>query len=132
MKALEALNTDETILEEIGYRLGRQRLALNLTQSELADQAGVSKSTVERIERGESAQLSSWIRILRALGFVEGLNQLIPEPQPSPMAQLKLRGKERQRARKKKAKPPTYRGVAAPGSKVAETSPAPWVWGEDR
>ncbi len=132
MKRIEALNTDAAILEEVGHRLGRHRLALNLTQGELADQAGVSKSTVERIERGESAQLSSWIRILRALGFVEGLNQLVPAPTISPIAQLKLRGKERKRARKKRPKVTLYREGSPASQKVAETSPKPWVWGEDR
>lgn len=131
MKAMDPLLTDESILKEIGYRLSRQRLALNLTQTELADRAGVSKSTVERIEGGDSAQLSSWIRILRALGLVTGLDQLVPEPQPSPMAQLKLRGKERQRARKKKKTRTTYTTGSTPGKKVAEKSPKPWVWGED-
>lgn len=130
MKNIESINTDEAILAEMGSRLARQRLGLNLTQNELADRAGISKSTVERIEGGGSAQLSSWIRILRALGFVEGLNQLVPEPQPSPIAQLKLRGKERQRARKKKKRAP-YPADAPQGQKVAEKGPAPWVWGED-
>lgn len=38
-----------------------------LTQADLGEQAGVSKSTVERVEIGASVQLTTVIRILRIL-----------------------------------------------------------------
>lgn len=91
--------TDEVILHEVGERLARIRLDRNLTQAELADQAGVSKRTVERMESGEVAtQLSGLVRVCRALQLIEGFNALIPEPVPSPMSRLKMRGKLRLRA----------------------------------
>jgi len=89
---------DEAILTEIGRRLARRRVDQALTQATLAEQAGVSKRTVERLEAGASTQLSSLIRILRALGLQEELLRLVPEMGPSPMDLLKLKGKERQRA----------------------------------
>lgn len=58
----------------------------------------MSKRTVERIEAGRSTQLSSLIRVFRALGLLANFNLLIPEPIPSPIEQLKLRGKVRERA----------------------------------
>ena len=90
--------TEELILAELGQRLTRVRLDQNLTQGGVAEQAGVSRRTVERFEAGESIQLSNLIRLCRALGLVAGFNGLIPEPSLSPMAQLKMRGKVRQRA----------------------------------
>jgi transcriptional regulator with XRE-family HTH domain len=91
--------TDEMILSELGGRLGRARLEKNLTQAQLAEQAGISKRTVERLESGAVAtQLSGFIRVCRVLGLVERLDLLVPEPAPSPLAQLKLHGKKRQRA----------------------------------
>jgi DNA-binding XRE family transcriptional regulator len=44
--------TDEGILRELGARLAGVRLGHNLTQAALAEQAGVSKRTVERLESG--------------------------------------------------------------------------------
>jgi transcriptional regulator with XRE-family HTH domain len=44
--------TDEVILGELGGRLAKIRLEHNLTQAQLATQAGVAKRTVERWEAG--------------------------------------------------------------------------------
>ena len=104
---------DEVILSQLGERLGRIRLDRNLTQAELAIEAGVSKRTVERMEAGGATQLVNLVRVCRALGLVEGFETLIPEPVASPVAQLKLRGKTRKRA-----------------SSVKSTEPAgKWQWG---
>ncbi len=91
-------HTDAVVLVELGARLRRHRLRLNMTQAELAREAGVSKSTVERLEAGSSTQLSSFVRLLRALDLLENLNLLAREPAPSPMEELRFRGKQRQRA----------------------------------
>jgi hypothetical protein len=72
---------------------------------------------VERLEAGESTQLSSLIRILRALGLLDRFEALVPEPLPSPIEQLQLQGKQRQRA----------------SGRSAEDEPAEggWTWGDD-
>ena len=72
-------HTDLAILSEIGERVSRCRLDLNLTQAKLAAAAGVSKRTVERMESGESVQLTSFVEILRALDLVENLETLVPK-----------------------------------------------------
>ena len=96
--------SDEAILQELGARLTRARIEHNLTQAALAEQAGVSKRTVERLESGEVAtQLSGFLRVCRALGLLERFEALLPEPAPSPMAQLKQQGRKRQRATGKRA-----------------------------
>lgn len=108
---------DEAILKEIGNRLARARLERNLTQIQLATEAGVSKSTVQRLELGNVAtQLSGFIRVCRALDVVDRFDALIPEPVPSPIAQLKLRGKERRRASQ---------------TKTAKSSAKKWQWGDE-
>jgi len=89
---------DDTILAEIGERVTRLRLDLQLTQADVAEQAGVAKRTVERIEAGASAQMSSIIRILRVLDLLPGLDRMIPEAGPRPMDLLRRKGKVRQRA----------------------------------
>lgn len=110
------LMTDDSILEELGRRLARRRLDLQLTQAELAERAGVSKRTVERMEAGAAAQTPSLIRILRVLDLLRGLDQLIPENGPRQMDLLKLKGKERKRASS---------GVTAGGPSKK------WSWGDD-
>ena len=90
--------TDEAILAELGARLSSVRLSRNLTQAELAHDAGVSKRTVERIEAGQSTQLTSFIRILRTLDLLDGLELSLPAPQPGPMDLLRRSGKAPQRA----------------------------------
>jgi transcriptional regulator with XRE-family HTH domain len=108
--------TDDAVLEELGRRLERRRLDLQLTQAKLAEQAGVSKRTVERMEAGAAAQTLSLIRILRVLELLQGLDRLIPEAGPRPMDLLKLKGKERKRAS---------------SSRAADKPGEVWSWGDD-
>ncbi|NOX42662.1 MAG: transcriptional regulator [Gammaproteobacteria bacterium] len=95
---ISKLLTDDAILAEIGGRVARRRLDLQLTQADVAEQAGIAKRTVERTESGASAQMSSMIRILRVLDLLPGLDGLIPDAGPRPMDLLKRKGKVRQRA----------------------------------
>ena len=91
--------SDDAILREIGSRLATVRLAQNLTQAALADEAGISKRTVERLESGEvAARLSGLVRVCRALNMVDRLEALVPSPMVSPVEQLKLAGRRRKRA----------------------------------
>ena len=108
--------TNQAILQELGERLAGARLARNLTQAALAEQAGVAKRTVERLESGEAAtQLSGFVRVCRALGLLERLDALIPEQTVSPMTLLKMQGRKRQRAS---------------GRKAARGEAKKWQWGE--
>lgn len=70
MKIKNSTKTD-VVLKEIGVRLTRQRMLAKLTQAGLAEKAGVSKRTVERIEAGSSIQLSTMIQVLRVFGLLE-------------------------------------------------------------
>jgi len=104
---ISKLLSDENILVELGERVARRRLDLQFTQADVAEQAGVAKRTVERIEAGASAQMSTMIRILRVLDLTDGIDLVLPEPQPRPMDLLKRKGKVRQRASKpRRADPP--------------------------
>lgn len=112
----DTTTADQVILKEIGERIAGVRLNQNLTQAILAEQAGVSKRTVERLEAGESVQITSLIRLLRSLGLQQRLEVLFPEPVASPIAQLKLQGKKRRRA----------------SSKVSRSSKGTsWSWGDE-
>jgi transcriptional regulator with XRE-family HTH domain len=51
-----------------GHRLSERRKALDLTQSEVADRMGVTKSRVSQIERGEISTIEAVARYVQALG----------------------------------------------------------------
>ena len=108
--------SDKEILADLGHRLGRCRVELELTQADLAREAGVSKRTVERVEAGESVQTTTLVRILRVMELLEALDAAIPKVGPRPMDLLKLRGKERQRASSKKRN---------------KESGGEWSWGDE-
>ena len=112
---IEGLLTDEAILAELGRRFAQHRLELQLTQEMLAEQAGVSKRTVERVEAGGTTQISTMIRILRVLGLLDRLETLVPETGPRPMDLLKLKGKVRERA----------------SGKRKPTNEIPWKWSDE-
>ncbi|MCA8969465.1 MAG: helix-turn-helix transcriptional regulator [Planctomycetes bacterium] len=115
----EPASPEQALLRRLGERLARTRLDLDLTQAALAREAGVSKSTIERLENGESTQLSNFLRILRALGLVDFLSNLLVEPPPSPIELLKLQGKRRQRASRNDRKPR--------GSRASKS----WTWDDE-
>ena len=114
--------TDEAVLSELGARLERTRLERDLSQLELAAEAGVERKSVQRIEGGEPVRLVSLIRVLRALDLLDGLDRLVPEPLPSPIELLKLHGRRRRRASGE-------RGGDADAEEEAKES---WRWGDER
>lgn len=109
--------SDAAILAELGARLAQTRLERNLSQGQLAVEAGVSKRTVERLEAGQSAQLASLIRVLRALDLVAHFDLLVPAPVASPLAQLKLKGRKRARASRR--------------PRSGRTGGTRWTWDDD-
>lgn len=92
------IQAESAILAELGARFSQARLDRNWPQEGLAQAAAVSKRTVERLEAGQSVQLSSLIGILKALGLLRNLDQLVPATGPRPIEQLKHRGRIRRRA----------------------------------
>lgn len=82
-------------------RLEQIRLSRNMTQRALAEEAGVSPRTVNRIASGEGISLDTFIRILSALRIQQNLSALLPDPSVRPIERVALEGRERQRARPK-------------------------------
>jgi putative transcriptional regulator len=109
---------DKAILGELGHRLERTRLERNLSQKQLAHEAGVSKATIERLEAGEPIKSTNLVRVLRSLEMLEALDRLIPEPLPSPVERLRLQGRERHRASGSRRREPPQ-------------EPGPWRWGDE-
>ena len=111
--------TDMVVLREIGDRLERRRIDAGLTQAELAEEAGISKRTVERIEAGHSTDFVLLIRTLRVLKLFETLDQLVPDLPQSPLMLLKGRGRAPKRVGHSRR---------LPGGTAAPKAAAPWKW----
>ena len=93
-------------------RLEEIRLSKNISQAELAKEAGVSRSTVTRVADGQSISLDSFIRVVKALGLADHLAALLPDPEVRPVELVSHEGQHRRRASGKR-KPPE-----------------PWSWGD--
>ncbi len=96
----QELSTDR-IEAIIGKNIKSLRIKKNLTQSELAARAGLSKRTISNIENGNGASLASLIDVFRVLGMLENLAALFPSTELSPLELLKAQGKKRKRASSK-------------------------------
>src|SRR5690625_1838547 len=90
--------SDTAIPERLGQRLAHYRLNRNLTQEQIALEAGVSRRSVSKLENGHVVDTRILIRILRALGLISQLDTLAPEQEASPITLLEARSKERLRA----------------------------------
>ena len=81
---------------------------------ELAEQAGVSRSTLSRLADGKPISLDSFVRVMQALGLSDHLAALLPDPSVRPVERVRFDGGERQRAGRKSA-----------------ATPAQWTWGDE-
>lgn len=120
---LDEIMTDAGVLAELGRRLERHRLERNLTQAEMAVQAGIGQATVQRAERGQSVQMTSMIKLLRTLGLLGALDLAVPESIDLPIAQLE---REQRKIRR--------RGRGRRAGRSAESTEAtqePWRWGHE-
>lgn len=105
---MEKINTgwvamsDRAIILAIGNYIKEKRLSINITQTQVAEKAGINRSTLVKIENGESITLISLIQILRALDLLHILDIFKIEKIISPIELAKIEKKKRQRARGKK------------------------------
>ena len=89
-------NNNSAILRELGARIKRNRIDMQLSQQDFAAKAGISTRTLSAAENGEDIRLSNLLRILRTLGCLENLDLLIPELGFDPESYRTL-GRERKR-----------------------------------
>ena len=90
------------IAEELGERLKQSRLNADMTQVEVAEQAGVSRKAVLNAEKGK-AQLEVLIAIMGALKLIGQLDNFLPSQEVSPIQLAKLLGRKRQRASRQRS-----------------------------
>lgn len=81
------------LARELGERLKNCRLGRRLEQTELAERAGISDRTVRALEKGTGSSVDSLLRVMKALGILEGLDAMVPPgPSVDPLVLLKRKG----------------------------------------
>jgi len=96
--------SDKAISKQIGKFIRYHRLAQNKTQDTLAVEAGISRSTLSLLERGEPVTLPTFIQVLRVLDQLQVMSIFEIHETLSPLALAKLQKQQRQRARRRKSK----------------------------
>ncbi|MGB0934000.1 MAG: helix-turn-helix domain-containing protein [Lishizhenia sp.] len=90
--------SDKSILETIGTFIQTHRLNQNKSQSIVAKDAGISRSTLSLLERGEKVRIDSLIQVLRVLDLLYIMDIFEVKEEISPVEYAKLKKKQRQRA----------------------------------
>jgi DNA-binding XRE family transcriptional regulator len=93
-------------ISELQVLLGEQvqalRFSRNLDQITTAEKAGISEKALRNLEAGRGSTVASFLRVLKALDSLDGLELLAPRPSVSPLALLRS-SKARQRVRQSSA-----------------------------
>lgn len=97
------VSSSTAIASTLCRRLDEIRLSKNISQTELAKQAGVSRRTLTRMADGETISLDSFIRVIKALGLAGHLANLLPDPAVRPVELAAHQGQQRRRASGKPA-----------------------------
>lgn len=91
------------IIQELGKRYALYRKRMKLTQKQVAEHSGLSIYTISCFENGTQTGLTiaSFIKLLRAIDYVDEMAKLLPQLPPSPreiyLKQHKLYHKENNR-----------------------------------
>ncbi len=64
-------------MRKLGEDLNAWRRLRRLTVDEVADRAGIGRSTVLRLEAGEGATLENALRVARALGVLDSMTNSV-------------------------------------------------------
>ena len=90
--------SDNAIVKQIGAFIKHQRMEQNKTQAILANAAGISRSTLSLLERGETVTLATLIRVLRILDVLYILDAFVVHQTISPLLLAKIEKDKRKRA----------------------------------
>jgi transcriptional regulator with XRE-family HTH domain len=93
--------SDQGLLNIIGQFVQHSRLQQNKTQQQVAEAAGINRSTVGQIEKDNGGTLLSLLQILRVIEQLPILSAFEVEQKISPLQIAKLEQQKRQRARNK-------------------------------
>lgn len=92
---------------DLGERVRRLRLRRNFDQRMTAEKAGISERALRSLETGRGSTVETFLRVLRAVEALDGLEALAPRPGIDPMDLLRRGRREPQRVRRpRRTEPP--------------------------
>ena len=70
----------------LGVRFKEYRMRCNLTQKEVAELTGLGLTTIHKFENGTAGNLSlsTFLLLLKVVGQIDAINDVLPELPPSP------------------------------------------------
>ena len=108
--------SDDTLTARIGAFIKHHRLAQNKSQSVVAHAAGMSRSTLSLLERGQTVTIATLIQALRVLDLLYTMEVFTVPKIVSPLAIAKL-----EQAKRSKAGHRGKGGKAQPGAEPRNT-----------
>ena len=90
--------SDKALAQQIGTFIKHHRMEQNKTQDLLANNAGISRSTLSLLERGETVTIATLIQVLRVLDQLHIMEVFTIQQTISPLALAKIEKNKRQRA----------------------------------
>ncbi len=91
--------SDDALAKQVGVFIKHHRLEQNKTQDTVAEAAGISRSTLSLLERGETVTLATLIQVLRVLDQLQVMEAFEIKQSISPLALAKAEKEKRKRAR---------------------------------
>ncbi|MFY8020912.1 MAG: helix-turn-helix domain-containing protein [Bacteroidia bacterium] len=93
--------SDDALAKRVGLFIKHKRLEQNKTQDMVSSAAGISRSTLSLLERGEAVTLPTLIQVLRVLDPLHVLEVFEIKQRISPLAIAKAEKEKRKRASSK-------------------------------
>lgn len=90
--------TDSAIMQLMGNFIKEKRLQQNKTQQQIADAAGVDRTTLLKMENGSGGNILSFIQIMRAIGELGMFTNFEIKEDISPLLLAKMMQQKKQRA----------------------------------
>jgi len=95
--------SDHALNKTIGAFVRHHRINQQKSQDQVAQAAGISRSTLSLLERGESVMVSTLLQVLRVLDQLHVMDVFEVKEEISPLAYAKLKKQQKQRVRAKKS-----------------------------
>ncbi len=90
--------SDNALIKRLADFVKWHRLNQNKTQEQVAKEAGISRSTLCLMEKGDTVSIVCLIQVLRVLDVLYVFDVFKTQEQISPLAYIKLKKKQRKRA----------------------------------
>ncbi len=90
--------TDKALLKQIGDFIQYHRLQQNKTQGQLAEEAGINRTTLSTLENGKHANVLTLVQVLRALNQLQVLQVFEVNREISPLKLAEMQQAYRKRA----------------------------------